>query len=160
MRGTKALFFLIVLVALSFFVSSCASKANQEVKGLERISDVNNTILLKSEISEGNLGTPIRVLIVNTSQEPLYFSSDYGLQVFALLQNEWQRLPARVIPAREQGLVLPPLSEGGMEQVLLYPEIPSHVKTITLHIVIQGRKNTPSGEPVGAYLDLTLHRAK
>ncbi len=157
MKGTKALFFLIVL---TFFVSSCTSKANHEVKGLEGISDVNNTIVLKSETSDEVIGTPIRVLIVNTSQDPLYFSSSYGLQIFALLQNGWQRVLARTFPALSQGLVLPPLPEGGMEQILVYPEIPTNVKTIVLHIVIRGRKNKASGEPVGAYLDVTLHRAK
>lgn len=110
MKNTKVWFFLIVL---SFFMSSCVSEAHQEVKGLEGISDINNTILLKSETSDEVVDPPIRVLIVNTSQDSLYFPKNYGLQVFALLQNGWQRLPTRVFPAPPQGLVLPPLPEGG-----------------------------------------------
>lgn len=47
-----------------------------------------------------------------------------------------------------------------MEQILIYPEIPSDVETIKLHVVLRGRKKEASGEAVGAYLDITLHRAK
>ena len=144
----------------AFLISSCAGTASEKVKGLEGISDINHTLLIKKGASNDIIGAPIQVLIVNASQYPLYFPKNYGLQVFALLQNRWQRLPARVFPASPQRFVLPPFPKGGMEQIVIYPKIPSKVETVTLLIITRGQKKEAAGEPAGAYLEITLHREK
>lgn len=156
MMRREVLWFLFGL--FGFLVSSCQGKTYAAVKGLEGISDTNHSILLKSEASQA---APIEVLIINASQFSVYFPQDYGLQVFAWMQDEWQRLPARAFPAPSQGIVLPPFPEGGMEQVLIYPALPSgEERAITLRLIIRGRKKEATGEPVGAYLDVTLHSTR
>lgn len=150
------------LVVLLGILSSCVPE-KPPAPALKGISDINRSIILSvgNASPEFKAGAPLNIAVVNKSEESVEFPSNYNLHLYLLTKKGWMEIPNRFHYSEQGPIILPPLSKGGLDQLLIFPLLPARVtlEDIVLRITIAGY-GQDSRRKIGAYLDITLHQGK
>jgi hypothetical protein len=154
--------FLLLFLALLLCGCNQEKVANSDTlaPSLENINDINDTITISEGIPTQNIkaGEHFSIVIINNSEETIFFPPDYNLHIYILQDDQLIEVENNIEYPQKSEISVPPFPQGGMEQLILDPIIPSSAEEIILRVVASG--NTRAGKKIGTYYDLIVSSKK
>ena len=112
--------------------------------------------------NEFTIGSSFDLLLENISEHQVWFPQGYGLRVFSYSEDskEWMELRNRVEYVAGIEDILDPHGKGNwLAVVTANPEITKSIEPVSVRVLVIGEiynDGNPTGEQVGAYLDVSL----
>jgi hypothetical protein len=161
---------LTIVIALAVSICGCGLitdtiTRDDDFKQIVPELELNTAIrlLISDQLTnEFTIGYSFDLLLENTSEHQVWFPQGYGLRVFSYSEDskEWIELQNRVEYVSGIEDILDPHGKGNwLAVVSANPEITKSIEPVSVRILVVGEIFTggrPTGEQVGAYIDVSL----
>ncbi len=147
---------------LLMFCSSCLRLYPERVAivGLENVSDINRSLTIARVFQSPEFGS-ISLAVINNSDRDIWISENTGIKIYLARENgNWEEIDNLTTYCNGE-ILLVPFSEGGIGALSLAPDIPPNLSEPVIRVVVIGNigeDDSHKGEPVGAYVDITINR--
>jgi hypothetical protein len=126
------------------------------------LKDMNSDLQLSApqELNTFKMSDNLRLILSNSSNNPIILPQDYGAQIFEKTAESWEILENRFdYPPGEKG-VNPRDDQPSREVVLVVHPLVFSEQPVTVRIVVVGNyydeASGTKGKQVGAFIDITL----
>ena len=170
-RGTIFQALIFTLVLSSSFITGCQplplsskEQAFEDVISMP-YQDLNDMLKLKPTpgLDDYTFGNPIYLDLVNESQYPIEFPSDFGISMYYYdeISEKWIEINNIVdyLPLGKKELLPTRKDSPGGSGITVYPDIQDLSKPITIRVLMVGEladEESSNEVLVGAYIDVTL----
>ncbi len=110
---------------------------------------------------ERTIGSEMTLLVTDISRDNILFPKDFGIKIYIYDEAEakWQSVKnlMNYFPDKSRGLT--PDESNRRTGVVLKPDLLNEGHSVTIRVSVQGEVyhgETPTGQQVGAYTDITL----
>lgn len=157
---------LLLILIFGFWVGGCSKSISatrdEDFKAILPVQDLNRSLKLSKVSVEGyGESNSFVIMVENQAESLIAFPKDYGIGLYRYINDEWTKIPNRMIYLTEENIIVRPKgSPLGFDQshISFYPDLSELQQPVSIRLAVKGNiqnEDGSLGEEVGAYIDFT-----